>query len=628
MSTVVIRIDEADATGYPVRILVDGVDKGITGSIPVSLAAGPRVWTDQEIAGVMTASRSGVNLRDLGAYLFALLQAAGVTQEWLKARDASNGPFRTVLEIAPRKLQVLPWEVLFVAPGHIAVQDDEAIYRAVPSNLPHQHGDELPLRILAVVGAGEKDIAIGWREEVEGLRVLFRSNPEAIDLEVSLRPSRKELADLCKLFRPHIVHFIGHGGTSPSDEAGLQFADGNNIRWWTVTEIVRDLRTKPWRPRLLFLNACRTADAGAPDSTHDITRAAVADAGACCAIGMQADVPGADAAKFANIVYGALVAGRSVDAAVTKARSELEVSASDVWPLPVLQVACAPDVALPAHFPVSADVTNFRDRFRKRLSTFSDRQLERRQFWVDVAATTPSKRLIIVHGKESLGKSALMLWCVRHFALRGESVRYVNVEQAPKKDHLGFLDLLRHGDRTAWPVEGDLPDAPFAVFDARFQAPIPASEDAERELFNLFCDGLQTLTKTKPLLLVLDQFDFAGNAPFTAAVRNYIKPRFIDRIRAGLAGDVRLVLVMKQAEYESDEMADLLLDAHPLEVRPWKREDFQLVADEVFASARSKNAKFVDALIQAAELSFADATWTPSTLNPYIEAARKGGFLD
>jgi HEAT repeat protein len=114
--------------------------------------------------------------------------------------------------------------------------------------------------------------------------------------------------------RPAIVHFAGHGlrsgGLVLPDDAGVGdvVIDGDDLR--------RLFEAFPRTVRLVVLNACFS------DEQCDVLKEVIG-----CAIGMTASMGDVAARRFAEALYGALGAGRSVKVAFDKAVAFLHIVA-------------------------------------------------------------------------------------------------------------------------------------------------------------------------------------------------------------------------------------------------------------------------------------------------------------
>jgi hypothetical protein len=123
--------------------------------------------------------------------------------------------------------------------------------------------------------------------------------------------SRDQLLDLLLQYRPHIVHFSGHG---TEDNLLLQDRDGN--AWPLDRATARAaFKTTANTTRMVVLNACYSRDVA-----EDVSE--VVD----CVIGMSQPVYDNTAIRFASALYRGLGDGLSVREAFDRARAQIAVS--------------------------------------------------------------------------------------------------------------------------------------------------------------------------------------------------------------------------------------------------------------------------------------------------------------
>lgn len=122
---------------------------------------------------------------------------------------------------------------------------------------------------------------------------------------------RDHLLELLLKYKPHIVHFSGHGS---GDQLLLQDAKGN------VWPLDRSLAREVFRAardtlKLVVLNACYSRDV-AEEISETIE----------CVIGMAASVHDSTALRFSGALYRALGQGASIRGAFDQARTQIALS--------------------------------------------------------------------------------------------------------------------------------------------------------------------------------------------------------------------------------------------------------------------------------------------------------------
>ena len=470
MNTIVIKVGEETAGGYPVSIHVDEDGSGWlsnpreTSFILSSLTpagAAPSVGE----AAALSALSAGVSpqkLVQVGQYLYRLLLGNPVGAAWAAARQVAAAPGQratlTVLDIRPARLRALPWELLATLdpiPARLFLDPDHPFVRGrIPEAPGAATAQQWPLRALIAVGSAPDDEVIKdeeAREEVAMVLGALRKLGRTTEAEVLWRPLKRELLESYKRFRPHIFHFIGHAGPPPSGAVGgepgdaepprtpyLKFSMQRGGQWvpwrWTIDDIKSDLpRQHP--ARLAVINACRAGQSVAPGHTLDITEA-FADAGIPAVVGMLGDVKDEVAQEFAGGLYLSLAGGRPVDVALSEARLYVNQAfgvAQRHWALPSLSLIAHPDTILavrPAIDPKRLKLFE-QDDILSELSAFVDR-VEQRRSLVNIDPyhePESNKSLLIVRGESYVGKTALVHLFLECCAMCGRKILWVDMRK-------------------------------------------------------------------------------------------------------------------------------------------------------------------------------------------------------
>lgn len=162
------------------------------------------------------------------------------------------------------------------------------------SNPPNAKGDRL-----------ESDLEV--RGMSEALKEQTASDRCRIESCMAVRV--RDLMDKLRDFKPHVLHFIGHG-----EQFGLYFTDhGGNEHLVNGDAFYRMLEaSKVEDLRLVVLNACESSE-----QARELT--AIVD----CAIGTRVEVPDQCAIQFAQRFYDDLAHGSSVGYAFSRATAML-----------------------------------------------------------------------------------------------------------------------------------------------------------------------------------------------------------------------------------------------------------------------------------------------------------------
>jgi hypothetical protein len=133
---------------------------------------------------------------------------------------------------------------------------------------------------------------------------------ERILLQPRWKLSRDQLLDHLHQYRPHIVHFSGHG-----TEDHLLLQDRNGNPWPLDRATARAaFKTTSSSTRLVVLNACHSRDIAEEVSE-------VVD----CVIGMAQPIHNDTSVTFSSALYRGLGDGLSVRAAFDRARAQIQV---------------------------------------------------------------------------------------------------------------------------------------------------------------------------------------------------------------------------------------------------------------------------------------------------------------
>ncbi|WP_437840057.1 CHAT domain-containing protein [Sorangium sp. So ce1153] len=648
MKTLVIRIGEASdaSSDYPVELLFDDgrqdwrTQSTAQGRLPKTLMLedGPLPPPALNTLPDPNTTPEAV-FEKIGEYIHLLLDRSGIGATWRELRKRPER-IRTILDVRPVELEVVPWEImrdnarrLFASDAHPLALGTIDFERPTPT-------PEWPIRVLVVVGCDPDDPDIEWRKELHEVETALRDLRHTVDYEVLRQPSLTMLRDQVAAFRPHVFHFIGHGGID--EESGRPA-----LELWDETS----KGANPWKaddihsvfsacaPRFTFLNACRSSTEEA--ANWNLSRAFL-DAGAVAVLGMRGDVRDKAAAVIAKRVYSDLALGRPLDLAVAAARVDITTitGIERHWTLPRLVLTVPPERVLPLDLGLSGEAyrqiieaTDFAD-----LHDFVDRRLERRSLWQKVEPTSKNKRnLVIVRGDDDVGKTALLRWCLQGHALRDRRVRYVDLDGQESHGFLSFLHRLRgdEGDDTSSPIREPLPEPAFRRFlfelnhlldgkeppasDLPLTGPVDidptrrlqrGAENSIPRIFLSFRNALEQAAKDEPLLIVIDHLRWVFREDF----KKYIKPLLLKPIMEGRVRNVRVVVAVRESDFEDFDLDSLVpghaANEHVVRVLAFRPEEFLDLAREF---CRYNNFGEQTNLLAAYGSQLTDS-WKPRTL--------------
>ena len=552
---------EADGTVTPTPAEERDLDAGGT---PETLRA--------EFEGAKTKAA----LKKVGMKLWKCV-AGGAAGTALAAARAA-GLQRLFLDVtkAPPEWKGLPWEVLHDGDSWMGQQSALSLTRSDAGNTaPLATG--WPFRFLVVCGQPETDKDIQVAAELEAIEDgLWRRRREII-VQTLIRPEENALRDCLLKFRPHVLHFIGHGS---GDALRISEADDGSVVEWEVD----DMRTwlsngKGPMPHLVFLNACHTQSATTGADTASLTQTFL-KMGVPAVVGMSGAVEGEAARVFARYFYQQWLDGAELDVAVTEARAQVATHAAlAATPrqahLPCLTLNQTPSqwMRWPVLPPTAAAL--LQDKGLDEVHRFFvDRNAERAALfncWLpraaDVCAELPAEPVVLLlHGPRFAGKTDALRMALQAMLVRGWVARWHRVSGSSSMHWLALLTQLLDGDASGGELGRKLPDATFGEF--RKFAASGVKTDAEGDMkkgFDVWRAGLQQMVdaidpwtqKPTPIAIALDALGLgvtsgaALPAWLDAVARYFITPL----LEKGVNGPILFALVLADEELAMAEEA-------------------------------------------------------------------------
>jgi len=190
------------------------------------------------------------------------------------------------------------------------------------------------LRVLILGASSEGDLRVGREQKRIRAAVESALHRDQIQLDVRPAATTADLLDGMTRFRPHVVHFSGHGGRDLivfEEERDEQHA-GQPV---TATAFLAALEATDDPPLLVLLNACDSADQAA----------SLVGAGVPFAIGMTDEIDDGDAINYAAQFYAALANGQSIQSAHLSGQAALQLAGLTGAELPTLVAAEGVDAA-------------------------------------------------------------------------------------------------------------------------------------------------------------------------------------------------------------------------------------------------------------------------------------------
>jgi hypothetical protein len=602
-------------------------------------------------------------LRDLGLQLHATLSQGDVGTRWQAARKAAAKQrltpgvhLRTWLDVQDETLARLPWELMAdTVGGTVAVEEWSTLVRAGTGMPPALAETAAVLRVLFVVGCHPREDAnIAWLDEQRAFLATVCPRRTTIDFEVFEAHARStgglkaNLRRAIEAFRPHVLHFVGHGRVDGGD-AALELYDsvaGQRVPW-TAQEFKTALQRQP--PRLVVLNACRTsAQAATPDAPITVLATmadAASGAGAAAVVAMQHDVAGRAAALFAEALYGALADGALLDEALVRGRKRVgdDLGYADAnWALPVCTLNVPPEELLPRPQPVSVSVVP-----DDAMRTYVGRGMERRTVAsvpLD-AAVGGGQAIRFVAGEPEMGKSTMARLVAEWRLMLGHRVvlldcastgrvldglalmrlvRGTNADGGPLRPNL-YADFAEFND-TANAVVANRPRGAVATSGTDQEAPLDRTNFAESgwdQLGLAFLDGLRGASRTQPLTLVLDHLARNNAGIDFDDFKQHIVPRILTPLHRGDVPDVSVVICGSEGEFDACGLRALrAASLAAVRLGDFLRADWELLARE-FAVRADIPPDRADKIISAfASADLIKDLWTPAMLVTMRQAYR------
>ena len=288
------------------------------------------------------------SLRQLGGKLQDLL-LVGKTRELFTHATAvakSEGISRLPLEIIAEDYEIAgwPWEYLYDNERGFVSQDFHPISRSIFSiqsaaTCPPIQGK---IKILLILGVTSDDPHISSKDEVAIISDIFSTHlaDDKFEIKVFDAKQRSKLVLELQNQEYHIVHFFGHAGFDTEDGTGyLAFARPDSKPFRIPADNFANILSERGI-RLVFLNACKTAQ-GAP--TESPGRSSVAGAllarGIPAVVGAQFSLPEQSAHYLAATVYNALLTGKPIGEAMRDGRNSMGIADAAQffdWGIPVL----------------------------------------------------------------------------------------------------------------------------------------------------------------------------------------------------------------------------------------------------------------------------------------------------
>jgi CHAT domain-containing protein len=547
MRDFVIQFDPGAGNNYPVRLL----DRDGTKLTPLGVD-GVFAMSDAEVdvlASLLPAQTAPDQLQQEGEKLYQKLSAAvgNGLQNVLDGADV----VRLYIEIPANRLHQVPWEIMVWPKSDLVggatqtwLSQKHQICRVrAPDWAAPRPNPQGPIRILVLVGAAANDKEVQAEGEVEEILRSLQEVHRIVDVDVIWPTDQDKLYSRIKDYLPHVLHFIGHGRNKPAE---LQFQGWR----WSAADVSAHVGSKTladWKPCLVFLNACRTANAS---GSSGAMAGAFLGSGAKAVLAMQGNIGGREAGLLAGTFYRDVGMSQSVTEGLLAARvrlASLKKYGQAAFPALTMNIAPATALpefpALPATYSNRLETCDLLPKLKWFVNQLDSRRKIYRAFWPVTSADKPYS-VLVLSGSSGYGKTALSAWAM-DLALRvGSAVRYVRLsEDEARTNHVRILSLI-WGDGTGEalsPLRDPLPAASVAL-----TALIGDPNSPVDVLYATFREALAEQAKLRPLTIVLDQFgDRMDQGSFWVLWKLLLVP-----IARGQLKNVKVIVVLNDKELD------------------------------------------------------------------------------
>src|SRR5579871_1266052 len=264
--------------------------------------------------------------------------------QWMQGLPQSGLRLRLAFDSRCHRLAALPWEYLYLTQepisgfpgGFFAQQTGFHLWREAPKTVPGETLTTSMLRVLMVCanpGTPAYPSLPHLPAEVETLRAALTAERGRVDLREEGTATPDSLSNQLKQFRPHVVHFIGHGEEQTlggililhSGTKGSIAVSGEELASWL----------QGGELRLVVLSACQTASTRF--SGQGVAQMLLT-AGVPAVVAMQLPMRDSSGPKLTDELYRTLLRTGSIEEALWQARHRIQDVGPD-WGVPTLHIA-------------------------------------------------------------------------------------------------------------------------------------------------------------------------------------------------------------------------------------------------------------------------------------------------
>lgn len=305
----------------------------------------------QTLASLADLLASEADTEWLGNELYQFLFPQEVQKVYFQLRQRTGDQVRIRIHIPSDspELHAIPWEYCTEDMNFMATNPETPTVRFIPL-AKGVAAEEKPdvIRILVVMaspsGWGKIDLPAERARIEAALQPLVEAGE--VQLQFETHATKSTFSRTFRAFKPHILHFVGHGKYRDADGEGvIVVEDGSGgAAELDAKDMNALMRMVRGLPKLVIMAACKTAVSGdaTPQDKHNAgflgmgTR--LIRAGIPAVIAMQYAIPSETASDFTHHLYQYLADGHPLDYAITQARFDIYFNSDDkvFWAIPAL----------------------------------------------------------------------------------------------------------------------------------------------------------------------------------------------------------------------------------------------------------------------------------------------------
>lgn len=258
--------------------------------------------------------------------IFGSASGAALAAQLRAVNPQSGEGLRVVVDTtAAPGLSRLPWEFLYNAAQEDFVFSDRLkplVRRLDVDAPPPRLKVQLPLRLLVAVSAptGRPDLQVGAELAQLDRALATLTDRGQLTTERLDHTTLEALDEALLRYRPHLLHFIGHGDFDGEQGQLLLEGEGGVAAPVAGRQLAVLLRNHLGSLRLVFLNNCMGAAASGRDAFGGVAQSLLRR-GVPAVVAMQFPIADTEALTLARHFYRYLAAGQPVDTALTSARA-------------------------------------------------------------------------------------------------------------------------------------------------------------------------------------------------------------------------------------------------------------------------------------------------------------------